>query len=353
MKDTFYFSHDYNARNDEKIKKMMRKHKCLGYGIYWCLIEDLYNNANTLELDYNGIAFDYHSTPDVIKSIIHDFGLFVFDDKTFGSTSVERRIRERDEKSNKASKSAHKRWSKVAAKDDTGSCTFYILNIYNEEESFLKCGTTNESITRRYSGKLKNYSYSILYSTTIDLSVALNIQEIIGDKFEKAIPKSKFGGYLDCYSINDKDEILNIVAQYEKNTKSKSVAIANNEEENKIRNNGFNDFYENRKSALSNYGSDVCDKLKKYNITTPIVYAGKKIPVIHYDLVEFIVDSISQEEWQINLISRFGHIRFNDALTDFIKKIKTDYDYMVYESSSDFKKHFSNWLQKNTNKYKK
>ena len=62
----------------------MRKHKCLGYGIYWCLIEDLYNNANTLELDYNGIAFDYHSTPDVIKSIIHDFGLFVFDDKTFG-----------------------------------------------------------------------------------------------------------------------------------------------------------------------------------------------------------------------------------------------------------------------------
>ena len=111
-KDTFYFSHDYNARNDEKIKRLIRKHKCTGYGIYWCIVEDLYNNANALELDYDGIAFDLHEDVEVVKSVINDFDLFVLHEKEFGSSSIERRLDERNEKSKKAQKSAFKRWNK-------------------------------------------------------------------------------------------------------------------------------------------------------------------------------------------------------------------------------------------------
>ena len=39
-KDTFYFSHDYNARNDEKIKRLIRKHGMQGYGVFWSIVED-------------------------------------------------------------------------------------------------------------------------------------------------------------------------------------------------------------------------------------------------------------------------------------------------------------------------
>lgn len=118
-KDTFYFSHDYNARNDEKIKKLIRKHKCLGYGIYWCIVEDLYNNANALELDCDGIAFDLHEEVDIVRSVIFDFDLFVIEAKEFGSTSIERRLNERNEKSKKARKSALYRWNKQ--KDDANA----------------------------------------------------------------------------------------------------------------------------------------------------------------------------------------------------------------------------------------
>ena len=111
-KDTFYFSHDFNARQDEKIKRLIRKHKMQGYGIFWAIVEDLYNNANALETDYEGIAFDYHSDINTIKSIIQDFDLFVFEGTTFGSISIERRLNERNEKSAKASKSALYRWQK-------------------------------------------------------------------------------------------------------------------------------------------------------------------------------------------------------------------------------------------------
>jgi hypothetical protein len=111
-KDTFYFTHDFNTRSDEKIKLLLRKHNMLGYGVFWAIIEDLYNNANALRLDYEGIAFDLRVDCDLIKSVINDFGLFVIEGENFGSCSVERRLIERKEKSETASLSANTRWKK-------------------------------------------------------------------------------------------------------------------------------------------------------------------------------------------------------------------------------------------------
>jgi len=112
-KDTFYFPHDYNSKNDEKIKFLIRKHGMLGYGLFWSIVEDLYNNANALRLDYEGIAFDYRVNVEVVKSVINDFELFEFDGNNFGSTSIERRLNDRNLKSKKASQNALNRWNKV------------------------------------------------------------------------------------------------------------------------------------------------------------------------------------------------------------------------------------------------
>jgi hypothetical protein len=77
-KDTYYFSHDFNARNDSKIKKLISRHGIAGYGIFWAIIEDLYNNTNVLPTDYESIAYDLRTDHDTILSIINDFDLFVF-----------------------------------------------------------------------------------------------------------------------------------------------------------------------------------------------------------------------------------------------------------------------------------
>jgi hypothetical protein len=114
MKDTsYYFSHDYNTRQDIKIKKLLVKHGMIGYGCFWSIIEDLYNNANALPLDYESIAYDLRVSENVIDSIINDFDLFIIQGGYFGSKSVENRLNQRNEKSIKASKSALKRWNKA------------------------------------------------------------------------------------------------------------------------------------------------------------------------------------------------------------------------------------------------
>jgi len=111
MKDTFYFTHDYNARQDFKIKNLYRKHGAYGYGIFWSIIEDLYNNTNALPLDYESMSIDYKCDIEVLKSVIHDFQLFQNSNTEFGSLSVQKRLDERAIKSQKARDSAQKRWS--------------------------------------------------------------------------------------------------------------------------------------------------------------------------------------------------------------------------------------------------
>jgi hypothetical protein len=113
-KETFYFSHDYTARSDEKIKNLIYDFGYEGYGIYWSLIEELYQNANALRTNYKRIAFDMRVDENTIKSIIENFDLFIVENEFFGSLSVQRRLDMRSDKSSKARESAQKRWTKDA-----------------------------------------------------------------------------------------------------------------------------------------------------------------------------------------------------------------------------------------------
>ena len=110
MNSTYYFSHDYNTRSDIKIKRLIAKTGMTGYGIFWSIIEDLYNNANALPTDYESIAFELRTDESIVKTIVESFDLFQIKKGTFSSKSVQRRLDQRKSKSEKARESAMKRW---------------------------------------------------------------------------------------------------------------------------------------------------------------------------------------------------------------------------------------------------
>lgn len=113
--NAFYFPHDFNARTDIKIKKLLFKLGYEGYGIFWALVEDLYNNANALPTHYDILAFELRTQSDKVQSVVNDFDLFVVKDGYFSSNSIENRLNDRKEKSVKASMSAKKRWQDANA----------------------------------------------------------------------------------------------------------------------------------------------------------------------------------------------------------------------------------------------
>lgn len=150
MKETFYFSHDYNARADGKIKKLLSIHGMIGYGIFWAIIEDLYQNANALRTDYGCIAYDLRVQETLVKSIVEDFGLFQISGDSFGSYSVERRINRRSEKSQKARESALSRWNKQEVKEEENANAMRTQCDRNAiKESILKDNKVKENKLKR------------------------------------------------------------------------------------------------------------------------------------------------------------------------------------------------------------
>lgn len=99
-KITSFFPHDSNARNDERIIRLRMRHKSAGYGIYFMILERMRSNENYMCVkDYNIIAFDLREDAALIKSVVEDFGLFVFtnDGKYFYSESFLQRMEIKDE----------------------------------------------------------------------------------------------------------------------------------------------------------------------------------------------------------------------------------------------------------------
>jgi len=123
MKDTYYFSHDYNARNDPKLQKVLMKLGQAGKGLYWDLVEMLFEEGGYLMLsECDSYAFALRSDSVCIHSLLNDFDLFKQDEERFWSESVLRRLNKRYEKSEKAAQSANKRWSNAnALKNDANA----------------------------------------------------------------------------------------------------------------------------------------------------------------------------------------------------------------------------------------
>lgn len=116
-----YFSHDSNARNSDKLIPLRMRWGAEGYGIYFMILERLREEPEyTSVKDYNMIAFDLRVDTGKVKSVIEDFGLFVFteDGKYFYSESFKRRMTQKDEKSKKLSEAGKKgnerRWKNNA-----------------------------------------------------------------------------------------------------------------------------------------------------------------------------------------------------------------------------------------------
>ena len=95
MKDGYYFQHDYNARFDKKLVKLSMKYpEGKGIGIFWCIVESLYEEKGyLLKTEYERIAFELRTSYEIVKDVIENSDLFKYDDEKFWSESVIERLK--------------------------------------------------------------------------------------------------------------------------------------------------------------------------------------------------------------------------------------------------------------------
>ena len=117
---TYYFSHDSNARNDDRILILRSELGWEGYGIYWAIIETL-RDSNGYCYQKNrlrGLAFSLQVEQDFLNKVINDYELFEQDEDKFWSKSLNIRMmyasNEITKKSIAGKKGAQARWQKDA-----------------------------------------------------------------------------------------------------------------------------------------------------------------------------------------------------------------------------------------------
>lgn len=116
-RDTFYFPHEYNAKDDPKCERLIWEMGMEGYGIFWALLEVL-----RIQPDYTYplanipiIAYKYRADVDKMRRVVLDFDLFtIVEDKIFFSNGLLNRMRPMDARRQKLSEAGNrgneKRW---------------------------------------------------------------------------------------------------------------------------------------------------------------------------------------------------------------------------------------------------
>ena len=99
-KETCYFSHDANAKDDFKIMLLIEELGLEGYGIFWILIETLREQQNykyPLKL-LSVLARKYNTTLAKLEVVVRNYNLFLIeDDCFFYSSSLNRRMQKMEE----------------------------------------------------------------------------------------------------------------------------------------------------------------------------------------------------------------------------------------------------------------
>lgn len=154
MKKTYYFQHDYNARNDPKLQALIVEMGVAGIGIYWCLVEMLYEQDGEMPISsIKSIAYNLHVKQKTVERVIKDFGLFDYDDdksenvekspKMFRNKSVLKRLNRIIDISEKRKRAIETRWkSKRNSESNEYKCnTNEYKNDTNEVQTEYKSNT--------------------------------------------------------------------------------------------------------------------------------------------------------------------------------------------------------------------
>lgn len=143
-KESYYFSHDANARNDEKILMLRAEHGWEGYGVYWMLIEMMFESSETkLSIKkLKGIAVNNNIAITVLQDVINTCiteELFETDEEFFWSNSLLKRksklIDLKKSRSEAGKKAMEKRWAKKESAENIEVNNTVITELYQKDNT--------------------------------------------------------------------------------------------------------------------------------------------------------------------------------------------------------------------------
>ena len=164
MKEAYYFSHDSNARNDQRLMKVRMKYGMEGYGIYFGIIEILREQKDYILTfnDIDSISFDLRVDKEKIEDVIQNYDLFKIEGHTmFYSKSLKRRLECMDEKKKKRQEAgrlggiASAKSKQQSTNATTNAKALNKTTLHNTKRKYIKDIKSLKSINTEYLEQLQ------------------------------------------------------------------------------------------------------------------------------------------------------------------------------------------------------
>lgn len=101
-----------------------------------------------------------------------------------------------------------------SAESKDGYASLYLINCFDDQESFYKIGITTKPLNHRFAGKeAMPYSYSISKLVVGDAEWIWDFEKLLHREYKsyKYLPEKEFGGRYECFSNIDVDEYIKLV----------------------------------------------------------------------------------------------------------------------------------------------
>jgi len=198
--------------SDIRIKKLIKKHGYIGFGVYNAILQDMYNNDNSMSMDLDFLASEYEVSEQVINSILNDFSLFENTDGIYASCLISEILEKKKVKSDKARESIRVRWNK------------------NEEKSYERNTNVydrNTNVSKNQENDQKNVkSIKMCENTIVDEPNEINTEYSLIQ--ENCTPKKQFNFKKELASIGVEENLVSDFMKVRNKKKLVNTQIAFN-----------------------------------------------------------------------------------------------------------------------------
>ena len=262
-KETFWFRHDYDAADDDRTMVMIEQLGLEGYGIYWVLIEKL-RGRKDYKMPFSiipSLARRYMTTPEKMKTVIMQYGLFQYDDEGFFySESLIRRMNALEELKQRRAiagkKAVEARWSKEKdTKCIANEYESYTNRIANEQQTntdAIRLDTDKIRIDKNRIDKSKEENKEIEDKSSTKKKKEYD--EFVERMYALYPTKCPIRGATLGKSYKDKERIQKLLRQY---TEDEIESVFKNEIEEKY----GKHYMQNFSTFLNNFPDPNCSQL--------------------------------------------------------------------------------------------
>ncbi len=163
-KDAYYFPHFSNARNDRKIRRMIKKQGLESYSVYFMILEVLREQEGFRYPmhDIDLLADEFNTTEEMVKNVIDSFGLFKLESGHFYSPRLNEYMTPYLEKKERARKASMKRWH------PDGNANAYANEDANGMQSKVKKSKVKKSKQNVYVPQIELVEEHFYFSNKVD-----------------------------------------------------------------------------------------------------------------------------------------------------------------------------------------